>query len=165
MYVSSEVADAIDYYFFYGPDLDKVVADYRELTGAAPMFGKWAYGFWQCKNRYRSQEEILGVAHKYRELHIRRRHRAGLVLVESKGEFIFNKNYPIRRHGRWPAQRPFPPDDLRMAFFEPGSKEYEYMSQQGWFIERFKFAKPPYHTDEWLCTTPPIPKPGNIIGI
>ncbi len=34
------------------------------------MFGKWAYGFWQCKNRYKSQDEILGVAHKYRELHI-----------------------------------------------------------------------------------------------
>ena len=43
---------------------------YREMTGAAPLFGKWAYGFWQCKNKYNSQEELLGVAHKYRELHI-----------------------------------------------------------------------------------------------
>jgi alpha-D-xyloside xylohydrolase len=33
LYVSSEVADVIDYYFFYGPELDKVVSDYRELTG------------------------------------------------------------------------------------------------------------------------------------
>jgi alpha-D-xyloside xylohydrolase len=70
LYISSEVADIIDYYFFYGPDLDRVIASYRELTGQAPMFGKWAYGFWQCKNRYKSQEEILGVARKYRELHI-----------------------------------------------------------------------------------------------
>src|SRR5215469_10282463 len=70
LYISSEVADVLDYYFIYGPDLDKVVAGYRELTGKAPMFGKWAYGFWQCKNRYKSQEEILGVAHKYRDLHI-----------------------------------------------------------------------------------------------
>ena len=70
LYISSEVADVIDYYFFYGPDLDKVIAGYRELTGQAPLFGKWAYGFWQCKNRYKSQEEILGVARKYRELHI-----------------------------------------------------------------------------------------------
>ena len=68
MYISSEVADDIDYYFLYGPDLDKVIAGYRELTGQAPMFGKWAYGFWQCKNRYKSQQEILGVAQKYREL-------------------------------------------------------------------------------------------------
>jgi len=149
MYLSSEVADAVDYYFFYGPDLDKVVADYRELTGTAPMFGKWAYGFWQCKNRYRSQEEILGVAHKYRELHI----PADDIVQDwfwwnRKGEFIFNKNYPDPKamvdglHNDhfhlmisvWP-------------FFEPGSKEYDYMSQQGWFIEKFKFAKPPYHTD------------------
>ena len=70
LYVSSEVADTIDYYFLYGPELDKVIAGYRELTGAAPMFGKWAYGFWQCKNRYQSQAELLGVAQKYRKLKI-----------------------------------------------------------------------------------------------
>lgn len=66
LYLSSEVADEVDYYFLYGPELDHVVASYRELTGQAPMFGKWAYGFWQCKNRYSSQEEILAVAKKYR---------------------------------------------------------------------------------------------------
>src|ERR1700733_5308799 len=95
LYVTSEVADVIDYYFFYGPDLDKVVADYRELTGQAPMFGKWAYGFWQCKNRYKSQDEILGVARKYRELHI----PVDNIVQDwfwwnRKGEFVFNKNYP-----------------------------------------------------------------------
>src|SRR6266700_2221880 len=94
LYVSSEVADVIDYYFFYGPELDKVVADYRELTGQAPMFGKWAYGFWQCKNRYKSQAEILGVAHKYRDLHI----PVDDIVQDwfwwnRKGEFVFNKNY------------------------------------------------------------------------
>src|ERR1035438_3003878 len=57
-YMSSEVADSIDYYFIYGPDFDKIVATYRELTGPAPLFGKWAYGFWQCKNRYDSQKEL-----------------------------------------------------------------------------------------------------------
>jgi alpha-D-xyloside xylohydrolase len=69
-YYSSEVADALDYYFIYGPDFDKLVAAYRELTGQAPMFGKWAYGFWQCKNKYETQDQILSVAHKYREMHI-----------------------------------------------------------------------------------------------
>ena len=52
LYMSSEVADTVDYYFIYGPELDKIVAAYREMTGQAPMFGKWAYGFWQCKNHY-----------------------------------------------------------------------------------------------------------------
>ena len=70
LYLTAEVADAIDYYFIYGPEFDRIVAGYRALTGAAPMFGKWAYGFWQCKNRYKSQAEILEVAEKYRQLHI-----------------------------------------------------------------------------------------------
>jgi len=54
LYVSSEVADKIDYYFLYGPEFDQIIAEYRQLTGAPPLFGKWAYGFWQCKNRYRT---------------------------------------------------------------------------------------------------------------
>jgi alpha-glucosidase (family GH31 glycosyl hydrolase) len=64
---TSEVAHAIDYYFLAGPELDQVVADYRMLTGAAPMFGKWFYGFWQCREHYETQAEILGVLARYRE--------------------------------------------------------------------------------------------------
>ncbi|MEW6203414.1 MAG: TIM-barrel domain-containing protein [bacterium] len=66
-YFWSEVADAIDYYFIYGPDADDIIAGYRELTGYAPMFGKWAYGYWQCKERYKTQDELTGVAKEYRE--------------------------------------------------------------------------------------------------
>lgn len=149
MYITSEVADNIDYYFFYGPDFDRIIAAYRELTGQAPMFGKWAYGFWQCKNRYKSQEEILGVASKYRELHI----PVDNIVQDwfwwnRKGEHVFNKNYPDPKgmidqlHAQnfhlmisvWP-------------FFEPGSPVYEDMDKRGWFVDKFKFAKPPYHTD------------------
>jgi alpha-D-xyloside xylohydrolase len=149
LYITSEVADIIDYYFLYGPELDKVVAGYRELTGQAPMFGKWAYGFWQCKNRYKSQEEILGVAKKYRDLHI----PVDNIVQDwfwwnRKGEFVFNKNYPDPKglidqlHDQhfhlmisiWP-------------FFEPGSSNYDYMNSKGWFVDKFKYAKPPYHTD------------------
>src|SRR5208283_550606 len=38
-YMSSEVADAVDYYFIYGPEFDSIIAAYHELTGRAPMFG------------------------------------------------------------------------------------------------------------------------------
>jgi len=149
LYLTSEVADVIDYYFLYGPELDKVVAGYRELTGQAPMFGKWAYGFWQCKNRYKSQDEILGVAKKYRDLHI----PVDNIVQDwfwwnRKGEFVFNKNYPDPKgmidqlHDEhfhlmisiWP-------------FFEPGSSNYDYMNSKGWFVDKFKYAKPPFHTD------------------
>ena len=138
LYVSSEVADVIDYYFFYGPDLDKVIAAYRELTGQAPLFGKWAYGFWQCKNRYKSQAEILGVASKYRELHI----PADNIVQDwfwwnKMGEPVFNKNYADPKamiedlhqnhfhimFSFWPS-------------FDPGSPVYEDMDKRGYFIDR-----------------------------
>ncbi len=67
---TSEASDSIDYYFMYGPELDDVVADYRDLTGAAPMLGKWGFGFWQCKERYKSQQELLDVAGWYRTHHV-----------------------------------------------------------------------------------------------
>jgi len=149
LYISSEVADVIDYYFLYGPEFDKIIGEYRDLTGQAPLFGKWAYGFWQCKNRYKSQDEILGVAKKYRDLHI----PVDNIVQDwfwwnRKGEFVFNKNYPDPKgmidqlHNEnfhlmisiWP-------------FFEPGSKNYDYMQSKGWFVDKFKYAKPPYHTD------------------
>ena len=149
LYISSEVADVIDYYFLYGPEFDKIIASYRDLTGQAPMFGKWAYGFWQCKNRYKSQDEILGVARKYRDLHI----PVDNIVQDwfwwnRKGEFVFNKNYPDPKamvdqlHAEnihlmisiWP-------------FFEPGSTNYDYMQNKGWFVDKFKYAKPPYHTN------------------
>ena len=46
LYLTAEVADQVDYYFLAGPEPDQIVAHYRELTGDAPMFGRWAYGFW-----------------------------------------------------------------------------------------------------------------------
>lgn len=63
----SEVGQAIDYYFFYGPELNRVVSDYRQLTGEAPLFPKWAYGYWQCRERYHSQQEILDTAAEFRK--------------------------------------------------------------------------------------------------
>jgi alpha-D-xyloside xylohydrolase len=63
----SELGQAIDYYFFYGPELNRVIADYRQLTGEAPLFPKWAYGYWQCRERYHSQQEILDTAAEFRK--------------------------------------------------------------------------------------------------
>lgn len=63
----SEVGQAIDYYFFYGPELNTVISDYRQLTGEAPLYPKWAYGYWQCRERYHSQQEILDTAAEFRK--------------------------------------------------------------------------------------------------
>ena len=66
----SDVADNIDYYLIASDQADSVIAGYRYLTGSAPMFGKWAYGYWQSKEHYDTQDEILSVAEKYRKLQI-----------------------------------------------------------------------------------------------
>lgn len=62
----SENGLMVDYYFFYGPSLDKVIANYRVTTGQAPMFGKWAFGLFQSQDRYKSQAEVLSVKDNYR---------------------------------------------------------------------------------------------------
>jgi len=66
----SEVGDCADYYFMYGGNADGVVAQMRSLTGQAPMFPHWAFGFWQSRERYRSQDETVGVVQKYRSLKV-----------------------------------------------------------------------------------------------
>lgn len=66
----SEVGDCIDYYFMYGGSADGVIAEVRALTGDVPMMPLWSYGFMQSKERYKSQEETIGVVKKYRELGI-----------------------------------------------------------------------------------------------
>src|SRR5579864_3239681 len=66
----SELGQAIDYYFFYGPELNRVISEYRALTGEAPLFPKWAYGYWQCRERYHSQQEILDTAAEFRKRQI-----------------------------------------------------------------------------------------------
>jgi alpha-D-xyloside xylohydrolase len=63
----SQVGKGIDYYFFYGPDFDDIVGAYRHATGAAPLWPKWAYGFWQCRERYSSQQQILDTVAEFRK--------------------------------------------------------------------------------------------------
>ena len=68
--LSSDFNRAVDYYFIPGTGMDEVIAGYRELTGKAPVLPKWAYGFWQSRQRYETQDQLLGVLHRYRELGI-----------------------------------------------------------------------------------------------
>ena len=60
----------VDYYLLYGPDMDRIVHEYRSMTGHVPLFPQWAYGLFQSKDRYSSQAEILEIAGQYRARHI-----------------------------------------------------------------------------------------------
>ena len=62
------VADAtrvVDYLVVAGEGLPEVMERYADLTGHAPELPAWAAGFWQCKLRYKTQEELLAVAREH----------------------------------------------------------------------------------------------------
>jgi alpha-D-xyloside xylohydrolase len=65
--LSSELGREINYYFIKGSNADEVIAGYRHLTGKAPIPPKWALGFWQSRERYRNQQELLDVVKEYRK--------------------------------------------------------------------------------------------------
>jgi alpha-D-xyloside xylohydrolase len=142
LYLSGEVADRVDYYFLYGPEADDIIGHYRELTGSVPLFGRWAYGFWQCKNKYQSEKEVEAVAAKYRELHI----PVDNIVQDwfwwvTMGEMTWNQNYPHpeemidtlhREHFHlmvsvWP-------------YFRPGSATYDAWDKKGWFVAKTQEA-------------------------
>lgn len=66
----SEVGECVDYYVMTGPDLPTVAARMRTLTGKAPLPPLWSLGFFQSKERYRTQEEPVEVVKRYRDLKI-----------------------------------------------------------------------------------------------
>jgi alpha-D-xyloside xylohydrolase len=66
LWLSSEVARAVDYYYVGGRSMDEVIGGYRALTGKAALMPRWAYGFWQSRQRYETQQQLLDVVSEYR---------------------------------------------------------------------------------------------------
>ena len=67
---SSTQGNVIDYYLVHGENPAEVIAQYQNLTGKAPMFAKSSYGFWQCRERYHNQKELLENAREMRKREI-----------------------------------------------------------------------------------------------
>jgi len=63
----AEAAPQMDYWITAGDTPAKIAANYADATGHAPLLPEWAAGFWQCKLRYRTQEELLSVAREYKQ--------------------------------------------------------------------------------------------------
>jgi alpha-D-xyloside xylohydrolase len=97
-YLWSSVADEINYFFMYGDNLDHLVSSYRQLTGKAPMYPKWAFGYIQSKQKYNTQNEIVSVVKGFRD----RKFPLDLIVQDWQywpegqwGQKSFNrKNYP-----------------------------------------------------------------------
>jgi len=70
MSFESDATDAVDYYFLFGGSTDRTVAILHRLMGDVPMMPLWSYGYWQSRERYKSQDELLKVVRDYRRLGI-----------------------------------------------------------------------------------------------
>lgn len=66
-YLWSNVADEINYFFVYGENFDQIISSYRQLTGKAPLYPKWAYGYMQSKQKYNTQDEVLSIVKGFRD--------------------------------------------------------------------------------------------------
>jgi alpha-D-xyloside xylohydrolase len=95
--LESMAAPQIDYYVLYGPQFDSIIHTYRSMTGHVPLFPEWAYGLFQSKDRYKTQDEILSVAAGYRSRHI----PLDAIVQDwywwkegGKGDPVFNSGYP-----------------------------------------------------------------------
>jgi len=132
----SESGKQVDYYFFYGPDFDRIIDLYRTATGRAPMFGKWAYGLFQSQDRYLSEEEILTVKDNYRNNNI-----PVDVLVQ---DWYYWDPLPIGSHIMKPERYPHPKkliDELHKAnlhamisiwpVFGKGTPNYDALDKMG----------------------------------
>lgn len=60
-----ECVQCVDLYVITG-SMDEIVAGLRELTGRAAPLPAWCFGYWQSKEKYSSQQELLDVARRYR---------------------------------------------------------------------------------------------------
>jgi alpha-D-xyloside xylohydrolase len=132
----SESGNMVDYYFFYGPGFDQIISTYRQTTGNAPMYPKWAFGLFQSQDRYKSQAEVLSVKDGYRNNKIP-------VDVIVQDWFYWEPNV-IGSHVMWPGRYPDPKgmvDELHKAnihgmisiwpVFSKGPEPYNQMVHSG----------------------------------
>ena len=66
----SEFEPQADFYFMTGDTYDDVIRGYRTLTGKAPVMPKWVVGFWQSRERYVTQDELVETLAEFRRRHI-----------------------------------------------------------------------------------------------
>jgi alpha-D-xyloside xylohydrolase len=136
----SEVGDGIDYYFVYGPQLDRVIAGYRQITGSAPMMPVWAFGLWQSRQRYKTAQESLDVIEGFRS--------RGIPFDNIVQDWFYWKEDEWGSHQFDPTRFPDPDGWIRSIHdkharlmisvwgkFYPGTANFEAMHSRGFLYE------------------------------
>ncbi|MCX7796956.1 MAG: glycoside hydrolase family 31 protein, partial [bacterium] len=90
----AEAARQIDYIVIAGNSIREIVKKYMKLVGKAELLPEWALGFWQCKLRYRTQEELLEIAHEYKKRNL----PLSVIVIDffhwpMQGEWKFDNKY------------------------------------------------------------------------
>jgi alpha-D-xyloside xylohydrolase len=98
----AEATRQLDYWITAGDTPAQIMERYVDVTGRAPLLPEWAAGFWQCKLRYRTQEELLSVAREHR--------RRGLPLSVIVADF-----FHWTRQGDWQFDPECWPNPAAMA--------------------------------------------------
>lgn len=128
---------ALDYWIVAGDTPAEIEEAYAKVTGTVPMMPEYGLGFWQCKLRYQTQEELLEVAREYK----RRNLPIDLIVIDffhwpKQGEWKFDPVY-------WPD-----PDGMVRELKEMGielmvsiwptvdktCENYEEMLEKGYLI-------------------------------
>lgn len=148
----SEVANQIDYYFIAGQNLDEVISGYRTLTGKAPMMPKWAMGFWQSRERYKTQDEVLNIVREFRKRQIP---IDNIVLdwqywpIDKWGDHDFDSTRFPNPKGMMNTLHDSLNAHLMIsvwAKYYKGTKNYEEMDKNGW-LYKFNIEK---DRKDWL---------------
>ncbi len=66
----SEMTKQMDWYFIAGEDMDEIISGYRKLTGKAQIMPKWAMGYWQSRERYKTSTEMIEALEGFRKREI-----------------------------------------------------------------------------------------------
>jgi alpha-D-xyloside xylohydrolase len=136
---TSQVGDRVSFFVIAGTTADEIYAGYKLLTGPTHMLPKAAYGYIQCKQRYRSQKEVLDVAQGYRDRHL----PADVMVVDwfyytKMGQFDFDPRF-------WPDPSAMNTKLHAMGFetmisvwprFVPEDRYYAELLQKGWLIHK-----------------------------
>jgi alpha-D-xyloside xylohydrolase len=134
----SDVADQIDYYFIHGQSQDEVIHGYRTVSGKVPMMPKWAMGYWQSREHYNTQDEIISTVKEFR--------RKQFPLDNIVQDWFYWKEDQWGSHQFDPARYPDPEGMVQQLHrdlhahimisvwpkFYVGTRHYEEFKEKGW---------------------------------
>ena len=132
-----QCAKQIDYVIIAGDTPGEINEKFTAITGRAPMLPEWAAGFWQCKLRYETQEELLQVAREYK----RRGLPISVIVIDyfhwtMQGEWKFDPE-------KWPDPKAMVSELESMGIklmvsvwptIDPRSENYAYMREHNYIL-------------------------------